>query len=289
LRQRFGLLKARGVKEGVTYPVAKFMALLDLASGCFIRLIPGPLYRHEARGVIKLHRQLHPGDILLGDRAFCSYVHVALLSLRGVAACFRLHQKRHSVPRGVERWTKPPRPPTWMTAAQFDHLPASIQIRIVRYTLQRRGCRTRHVAIATTLLDQHTWSDAALAELYGHRWNIETCFDHLKTTMRLNVLKCQSPGGVQRELLVYLLVYNLIRLAMLQNAAEQGVEAERLSFIDAMRYLSVRMQGLQGISRLLSVPRRPGRRQPRVIRRRLKEYDLLVEPRAARIARENQL
>jgi hypothetical protein len=110
LRKRFGLLKARGVKEGVTYPVAKFMTLLDLATGCFTRLIPGPLYRHEASGVIKLHRHLRSGDILLGDRAFCSYVHVALLSLRGVAACFRLHQIRRSVQHGVERWTKPQRP-----------------------------------------------------------------------------------------------------------------------------------------------------------------------------------
>jgi Transposase DDE domain len=152
-----------------------------------------------------------------------------------------------------------------------------------------QGHRTRHVAIATTLLDEQAWPDAAIAELYGHRWNIETCFDHLKTTMRMSVLKCQNVGGVQRELLVYLLVYNLIRLAMLHNAAEQSVMADRMSFIDAMRYLSVRLQGLTGVRRLRRVPHRPNRRQPRVIRRRLKEYDLLVEPRQVRIDRENQL
>ena len=107
--------------------------------------------------------------------------------------------------------------------------------------------------------------------------------------MRMNVLKCQSVGGIQRELLVYLLVYNLIRLAMLQSAAAQGVEADRISFIDAMRYLAVRMQGLTGVEWLLCVPYRPGRRQPRAIRRRMKEYDMLMQPRQARIARENQL
>lgn len=288
LRKRFGLPRVRGAKEGVTYPIAKFMALLDLASGCFTRLIPGPLYRHEASGVIRLHRSLRGGDILLGDRAFCSFVHVALLSMRGVFACFRLHQIRHSVRRGMECWTQPRRPPKWMTVEQFGRLPASIQVRIVRYTIGRKGYRTRHVAIATTLLDEQAWPDAAVAELYGHRWTIETCFDHLKTTMRMNVLKCQSVGGIRRELLVYLLVYNLIRLAMLQNAAEQKVEAGRLSFIDAMRYLAARMQGLDGVETLLRVPERVGRRQPRAIRRRMKEYDLLVEPRAVRIARENQ-
>jgi hypothetical protein len=287
LRGRFGLPKVNGAKQGVTYPIAKFMALLDLASGCFTRLIPGPLYRHEASGVIKLHRSLRPGDILLGDRAFCSFVHVALLLERGVLACFRLHQRRHSVQRGIESWSKPSRP-KWMTIAQFNRLPWSIQVRIVRYTISRKGYRTRHVAIATTLLDENTWPDSAIAELYGHRWNIETCFDHLKTTMRMNVLKCQSVGGIQRELLVYLLVYNLIRLAMLNSAAEQGLPVNRISFVDAMRWLAARLQGLAGSRKLLSNPHRPGRRQPRVIRRRMKEYDLLVEPRHLRIAREIQ-
>jgi Transposase DDE domain len=288
LRERFGLPRSRGAKEGVSYPVAKFMALLDRTTGCFVRLIPGPLNRHEASGVIKLHRNLRPGDILLGDRAFCSYAHVALLSMRGVFACFRLHQIRHGVGGGVESWSKP-QCPKWMTAAQFDRLPASIQVRIVRYTIQRKGYRTRHVAIATMLLDEQAWPDGAIAELYGHRWNIETCFDPLKTTMKMSVLKCQSIGGTLRELLVYLLVYNLIRLAMLQSAATQKVEVDRVSFIDAMRYLAARLLGLPGIARLRCVPHRPGRRQPRVIRRRLKNYDLLVEPPSVRIARENQL
>jgi hypothetical protein len=289
LRKRFGLLRARGVKEGVTYPVAKFMALLDLASGCFTRLISGPLYQHEASGVIKLHRNLRQGDILLADRAFCSFVHVALLSAREVAACFRLHQIRHSIQRGVELWAKPQQPPKWMTRSQFDRLPDSILVRIVRYEINRKGYRTKKVAIATTLLDEQAWPDAAIAELYGHRWSIEVCFDHLKTTMRMNVLKCQSVGGVEREMLIYMLVYNLVRLTMLASGDEQGVEADRISFIDAMRYLAVRLAGLPGVWRLIKVPRRPGRRQPRVIRRRMKEYDLLVEPRHIRIARENQL
>ena len=288
LRARFGLPKVNGAKEGVTYPIAKFMALLDLASGCFTRLIPGPLYRHEAGNVIKLHRSLRPGDILLGDRAFCSFVHVALLWERGVSACFRLHQIRRSVQRGIECWNRPPRPPKWMSLTQFNRLPSSIQVRIVRYTIGRKGYRTRHVAIATTLLDERTWPDSAIAELYGHRWNIETCFDHLKTTMRMNVLKCQSVAGIQRELLVYLLVYNLIRLAMLHSAAEQNLHVNRISFVDAMRWLAARLQGLTGTRKLLSNPERPGRRQPRAIRRRMKEYDLLTEPRHARIARESQ-
>ena len=287
LRRQFGLPRGRGCKPGVSYPIAKVMALLDLGSGCFTRLIPGPLYRHEASGVIRLHRQLRAGDILLGDRAFCSFVHVARLSMRGVLACFRLHQRRKSIRGGVERWKRPQRP-DWMSAAQFASLPPWIDVRIVRYTIKRNGCRTRHVAVATTLLDPHLWPDEKIAELYGHRWNIETCFDHLKTTMKMSVLKCRTVGGIQRELMMYLIAYNLIRLAVLSSALTRQQRVDRVSFIDAMRYLTMRLLGLIGVANLRLNPHRPGRRQLRVIRRRMKEYDLLIEPRPERIVRENQ-
>lgn len=296
LRKRFGLPrfgnKRGSVREGVSYPVAKVMALLDLATGCFTRLLPGPLYRHEAAGVIRLHRQLRTGDVLLGDRAFCSYVHVALLMKRGVWVCFRLHQRRRSVQQrvggGIERWQRPEQCPNWMSPKQFVSLPESIEVRIVRYSLERKGYRTKEVAIATTLTDEQRWPDAKIAELYGHRWTIETCFDHLKTTMGMNVLKCQTPGGIQRELMMYLIAYNLIRLAMLDFARQHHVNVHRVSFVDAMRHLAMRLLGLQGVATLRINPHRPGRRQPRAIRRRMKEYDLLREPRSARIARENQ-
>ncbi len=106
--------------------------------------------------------------------------------------------------------------------------------------------------------------------------------------MKLSVLKCQTVGGVQRELMMYLIAYNLIRLAMLTFAQTQRHTVERVSFIDAMRYLAMRMLGLFGVANLRLNPHRPGRRQLRVIRRRIKEYDLLMEPRQARMAREYQ-
>jgi hypothetical protein len=280
LRQRFGLPKAGGVKVGVSYPAAKFMAMLDLATGCFIRLIPGPFYQHDARGVIRLHRHLRSGDILLGDRAFCSFVHLVFLSTRGVFACVRLHQYRKSVQHGIERWTKPVQMPAWMTAGQFNALPPWIDVRIVRYETGRRGFRTRQVAIATTLLDSTAWPDEKIAELYGCRWNIETCFGYLKTTMKMNVLKCQSTAGIYRELLMYLVVYNLVRLAMLASAADQNVAVNRLSFIDAMRHVAARLLGLSGVSRLLINPYRPGRHQPRLVRRRPKGFDMMMKPRS---------
>ena len=166
-----------------------------------------------------------------------------------------------------------------MDPAQFASLPAFVLVRIVRYAVPRKGFRTKHVTIATTLLDEVRWPDRKIAELYGHRWEIETCFGHLKTTMRMDALRCKTVDGVMKELAVYLLVYNLVRLAMLKAAAAQGVSPARISFVDAMRWMAAKMLGLAGVAKLIVNPVRAGRTQLRVIRRRRKEYDLLIRPR----------
>jgi hypothetical protein len=121
--------------------------------------------------------------------------------------------------------------------------------------------------------------DAKVAELYGHRWLIETCYDHLKTTMKMNVLRCKTVDGVRKELAVYLAAHNLVRLAMLRAAERQGVSPHRVSFVDAMRWLLARALGLPGVERLIVNPDRAGRVQLRVIRRPTKQYPLLRKPR----------
>jgi hypothetical protein len=280
LRDHFGLPPS--TKLGIGYPVAKLLALLDAATGMFISMLALPLFVHDMRHVVRLHSMLRCGDILLGDRAFCSFAHVALLNAGGVFACFRLHQRRKTTKtRGVERWHRDRKPPVWMTEQQWFSLPKWIEVRIVRYAITAKGYRTRHIALATTLLDEHAWPDQKLAELYGRRWEIETCFDHLKTTMGMNVLKCRSIEGVQKELAVYLLVYNLVRLQMLRHAQQHKVSVSRVSFVDALRWVCCRMLGLSGVDDLLINPRRPGRREPRVIRRRMKEYNLMKRTREA--------
>jgi hypothetical protein len=240
-------------------------------------------------GVVRLHAMLRHGDVLLGDRAFGTYVHLALLNLRGVFACCRLHQCRKiTKARGIERWHRPADAPAWMNEEQFLQLPLWIEVRLVSYVIRQSGFRTRHVTLVSTLLDSRAWSDQRLAELYGQRWEIETCFNHLKTTMKMNVLKCQTVDGVLKELAVYLLVYNLVRLLMSKTATQRLVEIRRVSFIDALRWLSCRMLGLAGVERLIVNPLRPSRQHPRVIRRRSKKYPLMKRPRRELIAQLNQ-
>jgi len=228
------------------------------------------------RSVIALHPMLQSGDILLGDRAFCSFAHVALLQAQGVHTCFRLHQRRKSQgKRGIDRWSKPKKKPVWISDEQYASLPPFVTVRLASYTMHQRGYRTRQITIATTLMDEQAWPDDRVAQLYGQRWEIETCFNHLKTTMQMNVLRCKSLDGVKKELAMMLIAYNMIRLTMLQAAARQGVSAKRISFIDAMRHAAVRLMGLTGVPTLIVNPHRPGRRQLRVLRRRMKEYKLL--------------
>lgn len=133
--------------------------------------------------------------------------------------------------------------------------------------------------------------DERVIELYARRWEIETCFNHLKTTMKLDVLKCRTVDGVMKELCVCLIVYNLVRLLMLTWARQRGRidDVRRVSFVDTLRLLMCLAAGQGGgVNELVVNPRRPGRVQPRVIRRRMKKYPLLTCPRSERIEPEKQ-
>ena len=147
LRKHFGIYP--GAKPGVAYPMGKLLGLLDAASGMFVELLATPpLLSHEAGQVTRVHPVLRAGDILLGDRAFCSFVHVALLDACGVLACFHLHQRRKAG-RGErrQRWLKPAKAPAWMCPGQFALLPAWVDVRLVSYAVGRPGFRTTRVTV----------------------------------------------------------------------------------------------------------------------------------------------
>jgi DDE family transposase len=257
----------------------------------------------------QVHADLEAGDILVGDRAFCSFAHLVLLSARGVFGLFRAHQKqivdfrphrraaskrsRKRRQRGLpsSRWLarlgrhdqlveyiKPKRCPTWLTEEAFAALPSAITVRELRYTVAERGCRTRVITLATTLLDPRRYPAADVAALYGQRWQIETNLRHLKQTLRMDVLHCKTVEGVQKELTMYALVYNLVRLVMLEAANRQSVPVARISFIDAVRWLAEAVHGAAELLLRLT-PHRPGRFEPRAVKRRPKEYDRLNKPR----------
>jgi hypothetical protein len=306
LREHFG--QSGMQRPGCGFPVARLLAMFDAATGLLVKMMAAPLRTHDLAQVASFHPELCPGDVLVGDTAFACYVHLALLFRAKLHGVFRAHQRtlvsfrkdRKLVgkrPKGtrascaisrlvcklgrydqIVEYRKPPVCPRWMTAEQFATLPDTLQVRELRYWTGRRGFRTRVVTLTTTLLDAGLYPSEELAALYGQRWEVETNFAHLKTTMRMDVLHCQTVQGVLKELIMFALVYNLARLVMLAAAREQNVSPQRLSFIDALRWLAAACKQKTELQLLVN-PHRPARYEPRVLKRRPKQYGLMTQPR----------
>lgn len=311
LQKSFGQPKAQ--KPGCGFAVPKLLGLFDAVSGMIVQMLAVPLYTHEQSKVWLVHPLLGVGDLLVGDRAFCSFVHLAMLLLQGIHGLFRMHQKqlvnfrphrkhRRSYGKGkrvegrrmprsrfVKRlghwdqlvdWFKPApsNKPTWMSAMPFSFLPDSLRVRELRFVLARRGQRTRCVTIVTTLLDPVLYPKEKIAELYGVRWQVETHFAELKTTLKMRKVKSQTAQGVLKELIVYALVYNLVHLVMVQAARRQGVPPQRISFLDTLRWLTSAAPG-DPLPDLLINPHRPGRHEPRVVKDLQDSYTKMTRPR----------
>ena len=178
----------------------------------------------------------------------------------------------------VVDWLKPTTIPQWMTPQQYAQLPESLQVRELRYRVGQKGFRVKMITLVTTLVDSARYSLEDLAELFFARWGIETNFAHLKTTMGLDVLKCKTANRVLKELIVFTLIYNLVRLVMGHAARRQRVGIERISFIDALRWLAS-AQDDELLPALVVTPHRPNRYEPRVRKRRPKPYSLMTKPR----------
>ena len=307
LQERFGQPGAQA--SGCGFPVAKILALFHAGTGVLLKVMVTPLRSHEMASVGGVHPALGAGDVLVGDRGFCSFAHLAMLARDGVQAVFRMHQRQivdftpgrpHALPgakrrsKGLPRsrrlrglgvldqvveWFKPEDRPEWMTAEEYEALPATLAVRELRYEVGRPGFRTRTVTLVTTLLDAEAYPLDALAGLYGARWRVELNLRHLKTAMKMDVLKCKTVEGVLKELTVYAIVYNLVRVVMVEAARRQGVDVERVSFVDAMRWLAQARPG-EDLPELVVNPERPGRYEPRVRKRRPKQYPLMTKPRS---------
>jgi hypothetical protein len=304
LQEHFG--HPSGQKDGCSFPVAELLVMVHWTTGLIVDLCTMPWRDHEQSKVGDLHPCLEAGDVLVADRGFCSYGHIARLHRRGVDLVFRLHQRQivdftpgrpHAVgkkerQRGLPRsrwirtlgqtdqivgWTKPSTCPTYLSREVWAKLPEEVTVREVRYRVETAGYRTREITLVTTLLDAQTFSSEALAELYLLRWRIELNFRDLKTTMGLEVLKCKTVQGILKELTIFALIYNLVMRLRFRVALAIGLCPARLSFVDTLRH--VRVQGWTVPQRLVINPERPGRRHPRVVKRRAKPHPLMTKPR----------
>jgi Transposase DDE domain len=314
LRAEFGQSGMQA--EGCGFPTAHLLVQFHAYTGFLIRALPAALRTHDLADVPLTHSTLRPGDVVGGDRAFCSYAHLALLHRRGAYGLFRAHQRliisfkprrAHLPPdrkpsRGDKglprsRWVrrlgredqiveyfKPATRPEWMTPKDYEALPASLLVREVRVRVRTPGCRVQELTLVTTLLDRRRYSPKALARLYERRWQTEVNLRHLKQTLKMDVLRCETWRGVWKELLVFVIVYNLVRRVMLEASQRQGVAPDRISFVDALRWLREARRG-EELPRLRVNPQRRGRVEPRVRKRRPKKYTLMNKPRSELRAR----
>jgi hypothetical protein len=286
-------------KPGCGFPIARVVALFSLATGLLTAWATGRWRQHELGVWQTLWDQVRPGQVLLGDRGFGVWAVLAQCVARGVHGVFRAKRKidlRKGQPLGRQErlvpWAKPQLCPTYLTPEEWAALPPVLTLRVARCRLQRKGFRNRQVLLVTTLLDPLAYPLAALGELYYRRWEVELNLRNLKTTLQMEHLSCKTPGNVERELRMHFLIHNLVRRLMLEAARRHRVPLGRVSFAGALsaarRYgealLQVsstrkRQRLMAELFRVLAadpVPDRPGRREPRVRKRRPKPYPLLT-------------
>lgn len=295
-----------GQKPGCGFPLLRLVGLFSLASGGLLDYAQGNQHQHELALLHQLLDQFKPGDLALADRGFSAYGLMGLLLGRGVESLFRLHQRRRADLRQGLRlgqhdrrvtWRKPALKPPYLPQQLWKQIPEQLVVRVLRFALRVPGFRSQSVTLVTSLLDSQAYPAEQLAQLYAQRWRIELWFRDIKTSMGMEQLRCQRPPMVHKELEMFLIAYNLVRALQVQASASHEVAMERLSFkgtVDASRQYSIaiaqaRSQKKQRelVSELLQViaqdplPKRPGRREPRALKRRLKPYPLLNKPRRA--------
>ena len=282
-------------KQGVGFPICRIVGIVCLSSGAIINASIGS-YQGKGSSEQTLLRNMldtfKAGDLVLGDAFYGTYFLLSHLCEKGIDAVFeqmgarkrvtdfrkgkKLGKKDHII-----TLNKPKKCPDWMTEEDYNRVPESLDIR----ELSVGG-----KILITTLLSSKETSKSALKSLYKRRWEIEVDFRSIKTTMGMETLSCKTPEMVQKELWIYLLAYNLIRLLMCQSALLADLLPRQLSFkhtlqlylawnqkncnptdIEAQLYILIAQQ---------RVGNRPNRIEPRVVKRRPKSYSLLRVPRA---------
>jgi hypothetical protein len=292
-------------QEGLGFPVARLVVLLSLATGMVTDMAMGPCTGKETGETALLRALLgrfQPGDILLADRYFCSYFMIALLLELRLDFVTRVHQRRTvDFRRGrhlgkqdhVVRWMRPPRP-EWMDPQTYDRMPAFLEVREIKVHVDEPGFRTDSFVVVTTLTDPAAYAKREIAELYHSRWLAELDIRLIKIGLALDILRCKTPERVRKELWTGLLAYNLIRQTILQSASESGLSPRQLSFTAALQSVAASWMVLilcnDAVGALLVqttlanlttyiVGDRPGRTEPRAVKRRPKPHKLLNEPR----------
>ncbi|CAH1190272.1 transposase [Candidatus Nitrotoga sp. BS] len=285
-----------GQKPGLGFPICRIVGVTCLSSGVVLDAAMGG-YKGKGSGEQAQLRTLldifESGDVILGDAFYGTYFLLAELRSRGVDALFEQQGmrkrstdfrlgKKLGIKDHLITLSKPKIRPEWMSVEQYESAPDTLDIRELEV-----GGKT----LVTTMTCPSTTSKSALKDLYKRRWQVELDIRNIKTTLGMETLSCKTPEMGEKELWVYLLAYNLIRLVMAQSALVADLLPRALSFKHALQLwlawsgMSAREDDEDNLKKLLalvaeqSVGNRPGRIEPRAIKRRPKPYPLLTKTR----------
>ena len=291
----------RGQKEGLGFPICRVLGITCLSSGALLNAAVG---RFNGKGgdeqtlLRSIQETLESGDVLLGDAFFPTFVFIAAMQAQGVDILMgqmggrkrvtdfrcgkRLGQRDHLI-----TLKKPKRKPDWMSEAAYQAAPETITV---------REFKAGGKVMVTTMLCPKTSSKSDLKALYKQRWAVELDIRHIKETMGMNILSCKTPDMALKEVWVYLLAYNLIRLLMAQAAFVAEIIPRNISFKHCLQLWLLWSQKvdtsddgqLYALCALMAQQRvgnRAGRIEPRAVKRRPKAYPLLTVSRHQ--AREN--
>lgn len=295
--------QSRQRKPGCGFPELRLTALFSLATGVLLHCAWASRHVSERTLFRQMWAFLGAGDIVLADRGFCGFAEFFLLLKRGVDSVMRLHQRRKAGVRILKRlgpgdtlvqWLKTKPCPKGFTKDQWAAVPNVLLVRHICFCVDIPGFRSQLITLATTLTDHKQFPATAFAELYRRRWCAELYFRDIKISLGMDILRCATPEMVEKELVMHLIAYNLIRATMLEAAFATHCALERISFkgtCQALRQWSPMLASapeghlqsfydamLRAIGRD-PLPYRPNRTEPRARKRRPKNYQLLNKPR----------
>ncbi len=296
-------------RPGLGAPIARIGAIISLSCGTVISL-GFSRYAGKGEGEVSLLRRLwgvlSPGDILLGDRLVSNWTNLVMLRERRLELVSRLNKahrqadfrKGQRLGKGdhIVRWKKPASIRS-LDKQTYRSLPDSIMVRETRICVKQPGYRSRSIIVVTTLLDHKKTTKEDLSSLYLQRWHNELDLRSIKSTMQMHDLRCKTPELVRKEVWTHVLAYNLIRTIMAQAASEHDIQPRTISFKGTMQTLEafqpiIEWQG-SGNSQLRRelygclleciashrVGNRPGRFEPRKVKRRIRFYNFMKKPR----------
>lgn len=296
-------------RKGCGFPVMQFGAILNLCTGAWEHLVLSSMDYGDHTLLDAAFDHLDPGDVLVADRAFGSYEMMARLGQRDIAMVARLHQARKldwrrgkqvGPDQRIVVWEKPRQQSAGsrLGAGEWEKLPGQIVVRLIRVRGRGRKGEARPLYLATTLVDTKGYPAGDIADLYCQRWEIELRLRDLKTTMGMELLRTKTPEMARKEMAMFIIAYNALRVLMQQASLREGVSLWRISFKGTMQVVATWDRGFEGLEhrpvsrrklyvQLLGqiaqreVPCRPGRQEPRAKKRRPKPFPYLMEPRQA--------